>query len=253
MSIPYPHNLEKPPKAINVRRVSRSIEDTARYIIDPDDDFARPYLAIPGGRAFVWPLGTQGFEIAEQAELGRHKYLGEIELDVDVTHKAETTITLAGIFPGWTSVENMNALRQIFYADTPARGKILHLPGIMPNLQYVTGESLRHSHDRQDTTMNIEYSLTLVKVGTGKKAPNVGPTQPDEGRTGGARGRGTRIFKTNSTYNTLRKVARKVFGTEKMWVDLYSIKGNAVWFDKRNISAHKVPDYRLPLGTVIHY
>lgn len=251
--IPYPHNEAKPPKAISVRHVSRPTVDTARYVLDPDDDFARPYLAIPGGRAFIWPLGTQGFDIAEDAALGRHKYLGEIELDVDVTHKAETTITLSGVFPGWTSVENMNALRQIFYADTPAKGKILHLPGIMPNLQYVVGENIRHSHAREDRTMDIEYTLSLVKVGTGKKSPNVGPTQPDEGRMGGARGRGTRTFKSNAKFNTLRKISNKVFGTEKMWVDLYAIKGNAKWFDKRNIAGHKVPDYRLPLGTVIHY
>src|SRR5688500_16933540 len=102
--IPYKHNTAKPPPAISLKHgianLDQVVEDTAQYLLDPDDDFARPYLAIPGGRAFVWPLGVEGFELVDQAELGRHKYLGEIEIDIDVTHKAETMITLSGIFPG---------------------------------------------------------------------------------------------------------------------------------------------------------
>ena len=254
--IPYPHNHERPPNSPALRHGTQtdlSATDTAQYILDPDDDFARPYIAIPGGRAFIWPLGTQGFRLEDAAEIGRHKYLGEIELDVDVTHKAETTIVLSGVFPGWTSVENMNALRAIFYADTPERGKILHLPGILPNLQYVVPERQSFSHAVDERTMDIEYEFSVVKVGTGVRAPNTGPTQPDQGRNNTPRGRGTRQFRANSKVNTLRKIAYAVFRNGARWTELYAIPKNASWFDKRDIRSHKAPDYRLPLGTVIYY
>lgn len=248
MTIPYPHNTEKPPLA------GRSqVDDTARYLLDPDDEFERPYLAIPGGRAYVWPLGIEGFELVDQAELGRHKYLGQIELDVDVTHKAETTITLSGLFPGRTSVANMNALRAIFYADTPERGKILHLPGVLTNLQYVVCDRESFTHAQDERTNDIQYSLTVVKVGTGKKVPNTGPTQPDAGRGNVGKGRGTRKYAANSKHRTLRQIAYAVFRNGARWTELYAVKKNARWFDSRDISAHRVPDYRLPIGTVIYY
>lgn len=255
--IGYPHNTDKPPLSDSIRHgvanLDTVIEDTAKYLLDPDDDFARPYLAIPGGRAFVWPVGVEGFEVVDQAELGKHKYLGEIELDVDVTHKGESTITLSGIFPGWTSTENMLALRAIFYADTPERGKILHLPGIFSNLQYVVCDREAFTHQQDDRTMDIEYSLSVVRVGTGKKSPNTGPTQPDQGRKSTGKGRGTRRFTVNSKTNTLRRVAYAVFRNGARWTELYAVKKNASWFDKRDIASHKVPDYPLPLGTVVYY
>jgi hypothetical protein len=256
VKIPYRHNTEKPPLSTAVRhgtlQAGLPVEDTAKYLLDPDDDFARPYLAIPGGAAFVWPVGVEGFELQDQAELGRHKYLGEIELDVDVIHKAETTITLSGTFPGWTSVENMQALRGVFFADTPERGKILHLPGILPNLQYVVAERGSFTHAQDERTQDIAYALTLVKVGTGKRVSS-GTTRPNAGQGTAARGRGTRKFRVTANVNTLRKIAYKVFRNGARWTELYAVKANAKWFDKRNISSHRVPDYRLPLGTVIYY
>lgn len=257
----YNFNDEKPPNPRdpihivppeNAPNFGRGTRDSAWYLINPDTDFARPYLAIPGtSRAFIWPLGTEGFELQDQAQLGRHKYLGDIELDVDVVHKAETTIVLSGVFPGWTSVENMNALRAIFYMDTPERGKILHLPGILPHLQYVVcdNESFRHTEDER--TMDMAYTITLVKVGTGKRAPYVGPTQPNQGR--GKKGRTAKRYRTTATINTLRKVSKAVYKTEKRWTDLYAIKKNADWYNKRHIATHLVPDYRLPKGHVVWY
>lgn len=257
MTIPFPHNNDRPPLSDAIRRGASNVvgtqEDSAKYILTPDDDFARPYIAVPGGRAFVWPVGIEGFELEDQAELGRHKYLGEIELDVDVVHKAETTITLSGVFPGWTSVDNMNDLRQIFYADTPERGKILHLPGILPHLQYVVPERQSFTHDMNERTRDIAYSFSVVKVGTGDRAPDQGPTQPDIGRGSTGRGRGSRRFVVNSKSNTLRRVAYAVFRNGARWTELYAIQANAKWFDSRNIPSHQVPDYRLPVGTTIYY
>jgi hypothetical protein len=259
----YDFNEAKPPRSPHVAHIAPAVnaphfdqaKDSAQYLIDPDDDFARPYLAIPGTkRAYIWPLGIEGFELQDQAQLGRHKYLGEIELDVDVLHRAETLITLSGTFPGWTSVENMNALRAIFYANTPERGKILHLPGILPNLQYVVAETETFRHEQDERTMDMTYSFSCVKVGTGKKAPWVGPTQPNQRhviRT--RRGRGAKIFVVTAKVNSLRKIAAKVYGSEKRWGDLYAIDKNSKWFQARNIPTHLVPDYRLPPGLKVSY
>lgn len=245
----YDHNTEKPPLSPAVKHGVRAINaftlpeyDTARYLLDPDDDFPRPYLLVPGWRAFIWPLGVEGFEIQDQATLGRHKYLGEIELDVDVTHKGETGITLSGIFPGHTSVANMQALRQVFSVDTPERGKVLHLPGILPNLQYVVGETFTYTHAEDERSQDIAYSCSFVKVGTGPKAKAAAPA--------GNTARTTKKFVSNSRYNTLRKIATRL---KMSWTNLYAVKANAAWFDKRNISSHRAPDYRLPNGTVIYY
>lgn len=259
--IPYPHNTAKPPESPHIKRgtgfVINDIDkrpdlDSAKYILTPDQDFSRPYLAVPGSIAFVWPLGIEGFEIQVVAELGRHRYLGEITLDVDVTHKGETGIILSGVFPGWTATENMNALRQVFEMDTPANGKILSLPGVMPDVQYVVGESIRFAHAEDERLMDIQYTASFVRKGHGA-SNNSRPSQPDQIPTGSEKGRGTKKFQVNSSYRTLRGIARKVYGSEKRWTELYDIKANAKWFDKRNISSHKAPDYRMPLGTTIYY
>ncbi len=254
--IPYPYDDNKPPKSPTVVHGTKQAnvflpsEDTARYIVDPDD-FARPYLAVPGGRAFVWPLGTEGFEVQEQAELGRHKYIGEIQMDIDVIHKAETIINLSGLFPGWTSVANMNALRQIFYADTPGKGKVLHLPGILPNLQYVVCESLTHSHAEQEMSQDIAYQLSVVKVGTGATSTDYGKLSPGQPGTKGTATSGTRIFNVTQTYRTLRGVSLKVFGTMDKWPELEANPKNKKLFN--NIPSSKIPTYQLPLGAKVYY
>jgi hypothetical protein len=128
-----------PPSAIGkefVNAVPKVILDTARYIRLPDTDFARPYITVPGGPSFVWPLGIEGFEVQDQAELGIHKYIGDIELDVEVMHRNQATITLSGVFPGHTSTENMLGLRTVFQAEQPPGGKILHLPHVLSQAQF---------------------------------------------------------------------------------------------------------------------
>lgn len=248
--IGYPHNQAKPPSSDFVRHGTTNLsqaEDTAKYILDPDDDFARPYLAIPRGDAFIWPLGIEGFEVIDQAELGRHKYLGDIEIDVDITHRAETTITLSGVFPGWTAVDNMQALRSIFWAETPERGKILHLPGVLPRLQYVVGERCQFTHAQDERLQDIGYTASFIKVGSGGKSTGI---PADDNNFPGF---GTRRFRVSAKTNTLRKIALSVFNTSTRWTQLYANKKNAKWFNSHNISAHNAPDYRLPLGLIIYY
>lgn len=253
----YRFNTARPPLSPAARRSSfeGGDQDTARYMRVPDDDFERPYLAVPGGIAFIWPLGTEGFEITNAAELGKHKYLGEIELDVDITHKAEKNIILSGTFPGWTSVDNMHALERVFNADTPERGKILHLPGILPNLQYVVCQDSRFSHAENDMTQDMAYSITLVKIGLGKPGPVTssvaGTVSSAVPTTAEPRGSGTRIASAQPGQNTLRQFARVFLGNANLWTKLYDDPRNRKLFDDKNVPSHQVPDYELPLGTQV--
>jgi hypothetical protein len=175
-----------------------------------------------------------------------HRYLGDIKLDVDVMHKDEFRIVLTGVFPGESSADNMNALREVYDLDTPDNGKILWLPGILPKLQYVVGESFDFSHGADDRFSDIDYTLTVVRVGTG---PKVTVTDPVPSKSGTSRK--ARYFASTATVNTLRKIAAKLYRNSSRWGQLYD--KNASWFTKRKISLHAVPDYRLPNGTKIYY
>jgi hypothetical protein len=252
----YEHNNARPPlsPAVGFSR-SRRIEDTARYLLTPDDDFQRPYLAVPGrSEAFVWPLGIEGFELSMETQMGIHRYLGGGDLEVSITHQDETHIMLSGIFPGWTSVENMNALRRIYNMTTPASGKILHLPGILPRLQFVVGENCRFSHAEEDRTQDLAYQVSFIRVGLGRTVglgEPVPTSQPSEPSGSASRGSSSRIFVTTVTYNTLRKIAMKLFGNVSRWSDVYA--KNASYFDALDIPAFKVPNYILPVGLSIYY
>jgi hypothetical protein len=256
-AIPYRVTGVKPPPAsksvggIIENEIPAVLRDSARYLLEPDVDFARPYLAIPGGDAFVWPLGTEGFEIQDQAELGKHKYIGDIKIDVEVVHRAETNITLSGIFPGHTAVDNMFALRQIFQAETPTSGKVLHLPGILVQAQYVKCERLTNSHAEEERNQDIAYSLSMVRVGTGKDTTR--PAITASTGTPTPTGAGTRTFRCTATVRTLRAIANYVYGNMNFWTRLYSISHNANWFSNRQIATHLIPTYSMPIGTVIYF
>lgn len=251
----YPSsNKARPPLAPSVSHGqgrTRFLEDSAKYVLQPDADFDRPYLAIPSTvRAFVWPLGVEGFEITGNSQLGIHKYLGELELDVSLVHKDEFHIRLSGVFPGWTSVENMNALRAIYDADTPERGKILHLPGILPELQYVVGENFTFNHPDDDRTQDITYAISFVKTGSRPYKKGERPNKPAPVRQTPKRS-ARRFFRVNSKHRSLRNIAYLIYHDSRRWTGLFT--KNHTFYDKNNIPAHKVPDYKLPLGFKVYY
>jgi len=237
MPLPPNHNTVRPPLSPAIRHggvKSRFIDDSAKYILMPDVDFARPYLAVPGGDSFVWPLGVEGFDIQTSSQLGLHKYLGEIELDVSITHLAEKHIVLSGVFPGWTSDANMRALQSVYEADTPENGKILSLPGIFTNFNFVVGETLSFSRDPESRVQDINYSVSFIKVGLGKRIPPSPDRPPPGGK--GRRGRKQHFFTVNSRYYTLRMIARKLWHNANRWSDLYA--ANRAWFTNNHIPTH---------------
>ena len=103
-------------------------DDTTYYIRRPGEAFLRPWLAIPNGIAFLWPLGLEGFSLTIDPTLGIHKYIGDNAVKVDVVHKGEERISMSGSFPGKTGPDAMQALYNVVYADTPPGGKVLYLP-----------------------------------------------------------------------------------------------------------------------------
>jgi hypothetical protein len=252
--IPYQINNTKPPLSPAASRGALRSVETAKYLVEPDEDFQRPYLAIPGVNvAYVWPLGIEGFELSVETELGIHKYIGEADLDVDITHKGQKDIVMTGLFPGHTSVSNMRALEAVYEADTPERGKILHLPGVLPKLQYVMGRSMRFSHAQDDWTTDIAYEISFVRVGVGIAAPNATSAQLDSGTAPASStlGRGSRSFITNAATRTLLSVARVVFNNSNQWTELYV--ANANYFSQRGIPMFQIPTYLLPVGLTLYY
>ena len=245
-----------PPGAVTGRvanAVPETIVDTARYLLVPDTDFARPYISVPGGPTFVWPLGIEGFEVQDQAELGIHKYIGDIQLDVEVTHRAQTNITLSGVFPGHTSAENMLALRTVFKAEQPPGGKVLHLPNVLTQAQFVACQSLQGSHPEDERTQDIAYSLVVVCIGTGTDSDATAPIVTTSAGTPTARASGSRAYHATATVNSLRKIAKAVYGSAAKWSQLYANDANAKIFKTKNVPTHQIPDYRLPIGTTVYY
>jgi hypothetical protein len=230
--------------------------DTARFL---RHDFPKPYLAVPGGARFTWPVGVEGFEITEDAEVASHKYLGGLDLDVDVTHRGEKTITLSGTFPGWSSTDHMKALQAAFVAPQPANGKALSLPFIFPTAIFVVCISLRHAHDESDRTQDIQYSLTMKKIGSSAAlsdrglASSGGSSGPDAGSNVSPSDQGAQSWMiTNSALNTLRKVVTATqVGSDVTWETIYNIPENKAYFDSKNIPSMSVPDYQIPPGTKI--
>lgn len=231
--------------------------DTVQYILAPGANFFRPWISVPGGRAFVWPLGVEGFTVSVEPTLGIHKYIGDNAVKIDVIHKGEEHLTLSGSFPGVTSVKAFRALRDIIYADTPEKGKILYIPHLFTYTQRVVVASANFDRGADDRGTDMNYTIEFVRLGPGQAVhenqiidaePQGLATAKTTGAKGGS-GKGThRPFKVNGTYNTLVKIAALKKST---WRVLYD-KNQAV-FRKLNVPAHLAPNKRLPLGTVIYY
>lgn len=231
--------------------------DSVQYILSPGANFYRPWISVPGGRAFVWPLGIEGFSLSIDPQLGIHKYIGDNAVKVDVVHNGEERLSMSGSFPGSTSAKAFRALRDIVYADTPEQGKILYVPHLFTYTQRVVVASARFDRSEGDRGTDLTYSLELVRLGPGATVHEDQLVDPEpQGAKGaktsgakGASGAGAhRQFKVNGTYNNLTKIAALKKTT---WKVLYD-KNQGV-FRKLGIPAHQAPTKRLPLGTVIFY
>lgn len=250
------------PRAPEIKRKAGVFDfgdDPSAYIVNYAD-FPHPSLGVPGGPEFEWPLGTEGFRLSGSAALAIHRYIGDNDAVVQVSHRSETRIEMTGQFPGRTGVAHMRALRDVLEYPSPAEGKVLSLPGINLKQWFVFAENWDFAHDEQDFTDSIDYTVSFVKVSVGKGLPGVRIDDPDPNpgviRTApNPKGKPGRYFTVQAGARSLRAISAKVYGDSRYWETLYNINKSSQNAG-RVFAAYgffKIPMQPLPLGLRIYY
>lgn len=226
--------------------------DVAKFLI-PTNKFVRPFLANPngrgGGEAFVFPLGIEGFDLASSATLGIHHFIGDNDVDATIVYPDELHITMDGLFPGKTGMAVANELRRIILASSSVNGKILYLPLVTETLEYVQVISHRITHQADDRTRGVAYSLEFLLVGKGKTLNTPDPSAGESRRPGVKKpnkGTTAHTFVTTQNVRTLRTIAMHVYNNADLWTRvrdknlrlLYGLEIPAIGF----------PIAQLPLG-----
>lgn len=225
--------------------------DSVTFIQPPGVAFYRPWISIPGGLSFIWPIGLEGFNLEIDPVLGIHKYVGGNAVQLNVVHKGEEHFTLDGNFPGKSSTDAMQRLRDIVYANQPVGGKILYLPGVLPYAQRVGIVHMSSGRTQDDRGTDLTYSIEFIRIGIEKKYPDpqlaATPGQPLKGAKGGS----SRIFKTTGTVRTLRAIAQLKLKDANKWQSIYS--KNLAFFNRGQVTSHQAPTWRIPIGTTIYW
>ena len=232
-------------------------QDPARRLIPSHHLYqARPTLT-SGNKTFRWPIGIEGLRRSGTASLGIHRYLGENSVDVQVLHKDEARIEMTGMFPGISGVDYMNELIDIVMSDTPEAGKILTLPGVFPDKQFVVVENYDFNHEGDDQTHTFNYTITFVRIETGSRQKEVHgkPPPPQPGVTVNNRGTPGRIHVIRDGARTLKAVAKLKYGNASDWKKLLNANRAMlrIYQTKHNLPAHALPTHRFPVGTKIRF
>jgi hypothetical protein len=244
-------------------------KDPAKYLIDPGSvtapgkhsagmlRHARPYL-VAGDTLFIFPVGVEGFRRSGQSQLGLHRYIGDNSVDGMTIHLEEARIELTGTFPGTTAQDNMVNCINILRAPTKEPGLILYAPGVFEMEQYVLPENWDFSHDRDDRTHSIDYVISLVRIGEGRKVKDIPgkPPPPQPGRKIKPKGKPSRIWTVKAGAQTLRAVAKLVYGDAESWKRLVQLnQGLLTTWNKTHpdIPNHQLPTFRWPVGTKLRY
>lgn len=247
--------------------------DPARYLVDPGRvtapgkhsagalRHARPYIA-SGSRIFVFPVGLEGFTRSGQAQLGLHHYIGDVSVDGMAIHFEEARIELNGTFPGNTSPEVMTDCLNILVSQ-PKDNLVFYAPGVFEREQYVLAENWNFTHDPDDRTHSIAYTISLVKIGTGKKVadPHGKPAPPNPTVKVRPKGKPVRIYTVKDGARTLRTIAKKVYGNQNKWHKLVTLnQGQMASWQRSNalnkayhLPTYKLPTFRWPVGTKFRY
>lgn len=232
-------------------------DDSAHYLLRPDVDFYRPWIASPGvgatGIAFVWPLGVEGFTLSSTPELGIHKYIGDNNIDVEVIYPDEFHVVLTGEFPGKTSAENFRALRKVILHKSNTGSKILAVPLVAENLLNVAVSDYSFTRDETDSTQTIQYSIEFVyqSVGSLLKLPQLVAPKPNPSFTTAPRGKSTKQTLVPHS-PTVRGVARQIYNDPEQQ-SLVLAKNLNDLHRKYGIPAHQLAYRRLPAGSVLNH
>lgn len=230
-------------------------QDSARLLVHNSELFhRRPYLQA-GDDVFLWPVGTEGFRISGNSTLGLHHYIGDDDVDVQVLHRSERRIEISGTFPGRQSAQNKEALEKILRKPVSDPGKILFLPGILERVQYVEMENYEFTHEEDDRTHSISYTVTFIRMGTGRRTadPKGKPAPPNPSRKRKPRGKAHKYVIAKVGLQTFRQVARKVWGDADKWPELINTNMAYHGSEILYLLPYQLPTYRWPLGTKIYY
>lgn len=210
--------------------------------------FERPWLMVPGGAAYVWPLGTEGFTLTGLTDVAIHKYIGDDEIDVNVMHRDEPRFEMSGLMPGNTAVDNMNSLLEVLRAPTPDRGKILFIPYAFPRQQMVVPLDWNFTHDESDRTRSIAYTVSFLRLGAGRRrGPGAENQNPSANPAPGSSNAGdsARTFTVKDGFRTLRAISKKVYGDPDKWTKLYNLNEKKLknkGITKQEAATHKLPE-----------
>lgn len=229
-------------------------DDEARYILKPDREFLRPWIATPGGSAYVFPGGIQGFQLQSNAETGIHHYLGDVGTDISVIYPDELHIILTGTFLGHTSISNLHAMRSVILQQT-IYGHILGLPGIQSQLLYAVPINHQFSHDPGDPSHDVSYSVEFVKTGTGSiaKTPPLQLPQSNPVLSTRPKGKSKNQITTKPGLQTFRAIAQKVYSDISMESIFKLIDKNSEALDAANIPSSKRANTKLPVGFKVNW
>src|SRR4029077_2186297 len=239
-------------------------QDPAKYLIYPGTvnapgrhtpgnlRHARPYL-VNGSKMYVFPTPVEGFTRSGQAQLGLRHYLGSNTVDGVTMHYEEGRITLSGTFPGLTSRQNMAECIDMLRSHTQERGLVLYAPGVFEREQYLLPENWNFNHTEDDRSHSIEYSITFVRIGDGKKVTDPKGTPPPMNPRISKlkKGKPTRTFTTKAGAQTLRAIAKIVYKDAGKWKQIVGLNRSLI--TKTGKSMQALPLYRFPLGTKFRY
>jgi hypothetical protein len=249
-------------------------QDPAQWLLDPGHwdarnkrmspgqlRHARPWLDT-GRRIFIWPTGTEGFARRGQSQLGLHHYIGDQYVDAQVIHRDEARIEMTGVFPGTSAQDNMAEFVNALNDDPPEAGMILNVPGAFDQVKFVVPETWDFTHDQDDQTHSISYSVVFVMIGEGRLLtdPTGNPPPPNPSTSTKTKGKNARVFVVKDNARTFRAIARVVYKQPGPWIDVNYSAGvqkltglNQKLIQKHGVPAHQVPTHRWAIGTKVNY
>lgn len=250
-------------------------DDPARFLVDvgtvksPGDHsagqtaHARPYL-VSGSQIFIFPIGLEGFRRSGTSGTSIHKYLGQVAVDVHVFHREEARIEMSGTFPGLTADDNMVDCEEILRSKPPLNHLVLYAPGAFNNHeQFVVPETWDFTHSADDRSHSIDYTITFIRTGEGKKIKDVpGKTAPPNPQTRGRpRGKPDRFVVVGEGARTLKQLAHKVYKDANKWKKLVALNQDQISLWQRSnirnqlsgLPTYQIATYRWPIGTRFRY
>ena len=230
--------------------------DTAKYLIERRR-FERASLRVPPkGPRYEWPIGVEGMGISGSPGLAIHNYLGDNAPSVQVVHRDARRFEMRGILPGNTGSENMRGLLDVITAVAPLGYWILSLPAtIFTKEQQVVIENYTFDHPEGDFTGSWTYTISFIRTGVGakKSKPKTtgSPVNPVGSTAKPKKGKTNRIFTTKNGANTLRAVAKIVYGNPSRWREIYN--KNRKLLSSLNLPLAQLQYKRLPYGMKLNY